>query len=292
MLTSFIKKSLVAIPASLLMLFVLYWGGWWLLLPLTAIALVGMGEYYSATFRKGYRPAVGLGFVTGILILGVTQFAPPELREGSLLSLIIVLVGGALVLQFGNRPDQSAVTNSAITTFGVIYVPLMLSFILRLRQMDLPAALHYQSPAQVLGFWQVFWHHSGAVLIVMIPVWLCDTVAMAVGGACGRHKLCPTISPNKTVEGSVAGFVAAVITAVIVGIWGVGMPWFHAVILGAFVGIVGQLGDLGKSVLKRDIGIKDFGNLFGAHGGVLDRFDSVMSCMPPMYLYLWLFFVR
>jgi phosphatidate cytidylyltransferase len=292
MLTSFVKKTIVAVPALVLMLFSLYGGGWWLLVPLIIIALVGMGEYYSATFRKGHRPAVGLGFVTGIMILGVTQFAPPELREGSLLSLIIVLVGGALVLQFGNRPDQSAVNNSAITIFGVMYVPLMLSFILRLRQIDLPEALHGQSPADLLTFGQTFWHRAGAVLIVIAPVWLCDTAAMAVGGTWGRHKLAPTISPGKSVEGSVAGFIVAVITALLVGVWGVGMPWVHALVLGAFMGIVGQLGDLGKSVLKRDIGIKDFGNLFGAHGGVLDRFDSVMSCMPPVYLYLWLFFVR
>jgi phosphatidate cytidylyltransferase len=291
MLTSFLKKTLVAVPASAALLFLLYWGGWWLLLPIIGVALVGMVEYYSATHRKGHRPAVGLGFVTGIMILGVTQFSPHDLREGSLLGLIIVLVGGTLILQFGNRADQSAVNNSAITAFGVLYVPLMLSFILRLRQIDLPAALHPQSPTDVLTFWQVFWHRSGAVLIVMIPVWMCDTAAMAVGGAWGRHKLAPTISPGKSVEGSVAGFIVAVITAVLVGVWGVGMPWFHAAILGAFMGIVGQLGDLGKSVLKRDIGIKDFGNLFGAHGGVLDRFDSVMSCMPPVYLYLWLFFL-
>lgn len=267
MLQSFLKKALVALVALPLLILVIYWGGWWLLLPIIAMALVGMGEYYSATLRKGHRPAVLLGFVTGIMILGVTEFSPHDLREGSLLALIIVLVGATLILQFGNRPDQSAVDNSAVTAFGVIYVPLMLSFILRLRQIDLPAALHYPGA-------NPFWHYTGAVLIVLFPVWLCDTMAMAVGGAWGRHKLAPTISPGKSVEGSLAGFLAAVIGAVVIGIW-IGLPWYHACVLGAFEGIVGQLGDLGKSVLKRDLGIKDFGNLFGAHGGVLDRFDAV-----------------
>lgn len=70
------------------------------------------------------------------------------------------------------------------------------------------------------------------------------------------------------------------------------MPWYYAGVLGAFEGIVGQLGDLGKSVLKRDLGIKDFGTMFGPHGGVLDRFDAVMFSMPLAYLYLWLFFCR
>ena len=276
------KKTLVALVVLPVFFLVLYYGGWWLLIPVIVIALVGMGEYYSATFRKGHRPAVGMGFLTGILILGVTQFSPVQYREGSLLGLIIVLVGATLILQFGNRPDQSAVDNSAITAFGVIYVPLTLSFLLRLRQMDLPAALHYAAAPE-------FWHRSGTTLLVVMPVWLCDTAALAVGTAWGRHKLAPTISPGKTVEGSIGGFIAAVIGAVAIGMW-IGLPWYHAAVLGAFEGIVGQLGDLGKSVLKRDLGIKDFGNLFGPHGGVLDRFDAVMFSMPLAYLYLWLFF--
>lgn len=279
-----LRKALVAVVCIPLFLWLLDVGGWWLLIPVIVIALVGMGEYYSATYMKSYRPAVGLGFFTGIMILGVTQFAPLELREGSLLGLIIVMVGATLILQFGNRPDQSALGNSAITAFGVIYVPLMLSFLLRMRQIDLPQALNYETAAP-------FWHHTGAVLIVMIPVWLCDTIAQMVGSAWGRHKLAPAISPGKTIEGSLGGFAGATIGAVVVGTW-IGMPWFHAAILGAFEGIVGQLGDLGKSVLKRDIGIKDFGSLFGPHGGVLDRFDSVMFSMPLAYLYLWLFFCR
>lgn len=285
MLRSFLKKTVVALIAFPLLLIVLYKGGWWLLLPLIAMALVGMGEYYSATYRKGHRPAVLLGFVTGIMILGVTQFSTHgELREGTLLGIIIVMVGATLVLQFGNRSDQSAVDNSAITAFGVIYVPLMLSFLLRLRQIDLPATLHYQMPYD-------FFHFTGAALIVIVPVWLSDTFAMAVGAAWGKHKLAPTISPGKTLEGLAGGFLACIIGAVAIGTW-IGMPWYHAVILGIFEGIVGPLGDLGKSVLKRDLGIKDFGNLFGAHGGVLDRFDAIMFSMPLVYLYLWLFFLH
>lgn len=278
------KKALTGILFVVGTLLVLYYGSWWLLIPLIAVALVGMGEYYSATYRKNHRPAVGLGFLTGILILGVTQFAPPELREGSLLGCIIVMVGGTLILQFGNRPDQSAVDNSAITAFGVIYVPLMLSFLLRLRQIDLPHALGYDLASP-------FWHNAGAAMIAMVPVWLCDSFALAVGASLGRHKLAPTVSPAKTVEGAFAGFIAAIVGAVAIGML-IGMPWYHAAILGAFEGIVGQLGDLGKSVLKRDLGIKDFGTMFGPHGGVLDRFDAVMFSMPLVYLYLWLFFVH
>jgi phosphatidate cytidylyltransferase len=279
---SFLKKTIVALIWMPVFIFLCYQGGLWLLLPIMAVAIVGMGEYYSATFKKGHRPAALLGYLAGTLILLVTQYAPAYLREGMLLAVIIFLVGFTLLAQFGNRPDQSAVNNSAVTAFGVIYVALMLSFMIRMRQLDLPAAVHFAGAIE-------FWHRCGALLIAMVPVWCCDVLAQMVGRSLGRHKLAPTVSPNKTIEGSLAGFVAAMIGAVVVSFW-VGLPWYHALLLGALAGIVGQLGDLGKSVLKRDLQIKDFGTLFGPHGGVLDRFDAVMFSIPLSYLYLWLFF--
>jgi phosphatidate cytidylyltransferase len=208
--------------------------------------------------------------------------ADSGMREGALLAVIIFLVGFTLLVQFANGPEQSAVNNTAITCFGVIYIPLMLSFMLRLRQCDLPSALGYEGAGE-------FWHRNGGLLMVLIPVWLCDSIAQTVGRAWGSRKLAPTISPGKTVEGAAAGFGAAMTATLAMGVW-LGMPWFHALALGALIGVVGQLGDLGKSVLKRDLGIKDFGSLFGPHGGVLDRLDAPMFTMPLAYLYLWLFF--
>lgn len=297
------RKALFTLIMLPIFLGICYLGGWFLLVPLILVAVIGLGEYYTATFRKGHRPAVALGFLAGTMILLVTEFirgtAVPTvaattlgpdttllpidagLREGALLAVIIFLVGFTLLAQFGNGPEQSAVNNTAITCFGVIYIPLMLSFMLRLRQCDLPAALNYSGADE-------FWHRNGALLIVLIPVWLCDSMAQTVGRAWGSRKLAPTISPGKTIEGGVAGLVSAIVGALAMGIW-LGMPWYHALALGALIGVVGQLGDLGKSVLKRDLGIKDFGNLFGPHGGVLDRLDAPMFTMPLAYLYLWLF---
>jgi len=280
--TNFGKRLLSGITISLVLGFVCYQGGWWLLILLMGVSLVGMGEYYSATFRKGYRPAAPLGFFVGLLILVATEVLGSDYREGTILGLIIGLVGLTLVAQFGNRANQSAVGNSAVTIFGVAYVPLMLSFMIRLRHFDVPAAVGYPEMHD-------FWHRMGALLITIASVWLCDSFALAIGSVWGHRKLAPTISPNKTVEGALAGFAAAVVTALALGVW-MGMPWYHALILGALLGSLGQLGDLGKSTLKRDLGIKDFGNIFGPHGGVLDRFDAVMFGMPVCFLYLWLFF--
>lgn len=277
------KKAVVGLIIVPLMVVIIYLGGWWLLLPVCAMALVGLGEYYSATFKKGYRPVALLGYVIGVLILFVTEMARNDIREGAILGLIIFLVGLAIMSQFANREGQTAVGNSAVTTFGVIYIPLMLSFMLRLRQFNLPEALGNDEM-------NIFWQNAGAVLLVIVPVWLGDSLALAVGGTWGRRKLAPSISPGKTVEGALAGMGASIIGALVIGV-SLGMAWYHAFILGFLIAVSGQLGDLGKSVLKRDLGVKDFGHMFGPHGGVLDRFDAVMFAQPLAYLYLWLFFI-
>ena len=134
-------------------------------------------------------------------------------------------------------------------------------------------------------------HRLGGLLFIIVSVWACDTAAYIGGNLLGRHKLAPDISPNKTIEGSISGFVAAIIGALLVGLW-LGLPARHCIALGAMVGVLGQVGDLCKSVLKRDLGIKDFSTLFGPHGGVLDRFDAILVCMPLVYWYFWLFWIH
>ena len=122
----------------------------------------------------------------------------------------------------------------------------------------------------------------------MLGVWASDTFAYFAGSAFGKHKLCPTISPNKSVEGAVAGFIGSV--AVIIG----GMHYLNtanvfqgstllAVMLGVGVAIVAPLGDLVESILKRNFGVKDSGKIFPGHGGVLDRCDSLLFAIPVGY---------
>jgi phosphatidate cytidylyltransferase len=127
----------------------------------------------------------------------------------------------------------------------------------------------------------------GAWLTVWVPAcaWMTDTCAYLVGRAAGRHKLAPTLSPNKTIEGSLGGFAGAALTGACVGLW-IGVPVVHGLAVGAIAGLVGQVGDLFKSSLKRELHIKDFGSAMPGHGGALDRFDSVLFVVPIVYLYL------
>jgi len=296
-----LKRAWVA-TVGLIILFLVGWaGGWVFYLVFTALAIVALSEYYSALQTRNIRPNVILGwFCTAILLLATQMDAGSHSLMGRVqpvnalgstatamqyITLILFFcVAGTLVCQFNRRPDQSAVVNSATTLFGVVYVGLMISFILRLRFVDLPW-LNGVEAGQIAS-------RMGAVLLSSVPTWMCDTAAFFVGNLAGRTKLAPTVSPGKTVEGAVAGFGFAVVGSVLLGTLWMGVPIAHSIVLGAIMGIVGQVGDLAKSVLKRDIGIKDFGSAFGPHGGVLDRFDAVLFNAPIVYWYCWFFLTK
>jgi phosphatidate cytidylyltransferase len=125
------------------------------------------------------------------------------------------------------------------------------------------------------------------VISVFAIIWICDSAAYHFGSAFGRHKLFPRVSPNKSWEGAVMGFVFAVGSAIIAR--QLVLPYLSmadAVVIGLIVGVAGQLGDLAESLLKRDAGVKDSSNLIPGHGGVFDRFDSLLFVSPLVYLYL------
>ncbi len=132
------------------------------------------------------------------------------------------------------------------------------------------------------------------ILIPLLAAWGSDTCALFAGMAFGKHKLAPVISPKKTVEGSIGGVLGAVILLVLYGfaaktLAGTQLSLLLCVALGLFGAVLGQIGDLSFSIVKRESGIKDYGKIFPGHGGVLDRFDSVIFVAPAVELLLHLF---
>jgi len=124
-------------------------------------------------------------------------------------------------------------------------------------------------------------------LLPFMLVWSCDTAAYAVGRAFGRTKLMPSVSPGKSLEGAIAGLLASIGGALLARLWFAHyLTALDAVVLGALVGVFGQLGDLVESLLKRDAELKDTSTLIPGHGGVLDRFDSLLFAAPIVYYYL------
>ena len=175
---------------------------------------------------------------------------------------------------------NKSLASVAATVFGVIYVALPAGFLDR-RAHDVSARSQHSTMP-----------HLGAKLLTMFfaMVMMTDTGAYYTGRSIGRHKLAPRISPGKTIEGAVGGFITAIITGPLCRlIFFPEIPILHAVLLGAAIGIVGQVGDLAESMLKRGADVKDSGTLLPGHGGMLDRVDSILFCAPLLYYYARIF---
>jgi phosphatidate cytidylyltransferase len=160
---------------------------------------------------------------------------------------------------------------------AAVYVGFGLSYLVLLRGFPGSAGLYY-------------------VLLTFIITWLCDSSAYLVGIRCGKNKLCPRFSPKKSREGAIAGIVGAAVGALLMNLIVrecfsiLSLSAFDAVILGILCSVVGEFGDLFESMLKRDAKIKDSGNAIPGHGGMLDRFDSLLFIAPAAYFYI-IFFV-
>lgn len=156
--------------------------------------------------------------------------------------------------------------------FLTLMIPFFLSSFLRIRQMD---------------YWQAL------IILPLVAAFISDAFALFAGMAFGKHKLAPELSPKKTVEGAIGGFAGAVVGMLIYGAvlslgFDIRVSYPLMALYGALGSVVSQLGDLSFSYIKREYGLKDFGNIFPGHGGVLDRFDSVIFCAPLIELLIHL----
>lgn len=269
MLTRIIT-GLVAIPIVVVLVF--YRNG----LPFTILigiaAVLGLMEFYGGARKGGVRPNVLVGLAAAYLLIsfsrGNANYLPPILTGLILLCLIFELL----------RKHRAPFVNVGTTIFGVGYVVWLLLHFIWLRNVG---------HTIMVGRWE---SEMGAwlVMFVLLTTWAVDTGAYFVGKFYGKKKLAPSLSPGKTVEGSVGGFALALIIGAITAAL-IGLPQPHGLILGALVGIVGQIGDLTESAMKREVGIKDFGALIPGHGGVLDRIDSLLFTGPVTFWYLMTF---
>ena len=164
------------------------------------------------------------------------------------------------------RGEGSALLNTATTLAGMLYVGLTLSTLISLREMPLGGRV---------------------VVLLFAATWVCDASAYILGSKIGRHKLFERVSPNKTIEGTIAGFVLAIVTAWVCHLTFMsGMALVHVLAVGGICGSIGQVSDLVESLFKRDAGVKDSSNLIPGHGGILDRFDSEILAAPAVFLYV------
>jgi phosphatidate cytidylyltransferase len=229
-----------------------------------AAGILCLWEYYRIAFH-GHAPEVPVGFQAWGYACGALVIAAAQ--SGNALALMLVLAlnltGAAVMSIFRFRSSTDAPVVAVKQVFGVLYIPFFLSFLVMLRGTS-------NGPLWVLFlFWVIAWG---------------DTGALYTGTLWGRHKLCPSVSPKKTMEGAAGGLAANLVCA-----WLFKLLFFQSLagvtctLFALIVGVLGQLGDLFESEFKRAAGVKDSSNLLPGHGGFLDRLDALLLAAPAAF---------
>jgi phosphatidate cytidylyltransferase len=271
------KRILTAICALPILLYTVWSDIPYFFVALASIAiLLALHEFYNLASKTNCRPFAVCGYVAALCVIACFVFNFITSITAVMTALTIVSLMAAL-----SRPEEmnESLASVAATVFGVAYVALLAGFLIGVRVM------FNKEPAMIMP-------HPAAKLLTMFfaMVMLTDTGAYYTGRSIGRHKLAPRISPGKTIEGAVGGFIAAIITGPLCRlIFFPEIPLLHAALLGALIGIIGQVGDLAESMLKRGADVKDSGTLLPGHGGMLDRVDSILFCAPLLYYYARIF---
>ncbi|HEX5376520.1 MAG TPA: phosphatidate cytidylyltransferase [Solirubrobacterales bacterium] len=251
------KRILFAIPWAIFAIAITVAGG----LPFT-VAMIGIGllclrEYLSLT--EEMRPIQRAAYVAVPALILAAHF-------GTAFNVLLILAASFPVLfAFGaDRHHRDGITMSmGVTLLGIVWIGIPLVHAVLLR--DLP-------------------DHGAALLVdVLVGTFAADTGAYATGRMFGSHKIAPTLSPNKTLEGLLGGFVIGTMAFWFAGLYQDWLSGVDALIIGAAVAAIAPVGDLFESMLKRDLGKKDTGTLFGPHGGILDRLDAVFFTVVVGY---------
>ncbi len=267
----------VGVPA---LLGVCWWGAGPFAVTVTVIAAIGGMELIRAQRNAGVRPnvilaAMGL-FGPALPLLAAHGSGGAHIPPSALLSLMIGLFLTGLIVEVIVAQHTDSVSSLASVGAGLSTAAYIALFggISLLRS----SSVVYGRPA-IEGADVSFC----VVLLVLCAVWATDSAAYFVGRGIGSTRLSPSLSPHKTVEGAIGGFIAAVIVGAVLGhvlLERAVLGWW----IGAVAGIAGQVGDLFESAMKRELKVKDFGSIIPGHGGVLDRFDSLLFVAPTVWL--------
>jgi len=263
MLKHRVITAAVGVP---LIILAIWFGGPWFSLLIAAAALAGTYEFYHMANFDRREPLLYLGMLWALALVLSPHYKNPEV-----LPIIITAVMLISLIWLLLRPSrEKAFHNWAWTIVGALYVGWMLSYWLNLRGLD---------------------DGRNWVYLAMLITFANDTGAYFIGRARGKHKLAPMISPAKTWEGAIGGLVSAILAAIIIAlvltlVSHFTFKYWQIILLGFLVSLFAQLGDLVESLLKRNTGVKESGNLLPGHGGILDRFDSLIFVGAVVYYYV------
>lgn len=258
------KRVLSAVVLVILILFFVLSGGIIFkigVLGITGIALYEYIKVYDHTNSRAITWVLAAGFAADVFVLYFNSM------EYILPIIYLVVLCSMAVPIFTKKYN---VMSSAVTVIGYIYIINFFSLLVFIRE-----------------------HSAGDRLIWLIFIisWFSDTCAYYIGRKLGKRKLCPDVSPKKTIEGSIGGILGSIGGVLIWSyfISNTNIAWYQIVLLGVAAGIISQIGDLSASLIKRFIGVKDYGKIMPGHGGILDRFDSILFTAPIVYYYIKIF---
>ncbi|MBW4556807.1 MAG: phosphatidate cytidylyltransferase [Trichormus sp. ATA11-4-KO1] len=266
-------------------------GGWYFTIAIAVVVFLGQQEYFNLVRARGIVPAAKTTmFVSQTLLVICTV-------DGSLADAVMPIAGTFICFYLLFQPKMATIADISASIMGLFYVGYLSSYWVRLRNLGSLAV----SNLPFGGYWPTTWTDilqeksfaflpQGLTLTVLtfLCIWAADIGAYIIGKFFGKTRL-SEISPKKTVEGAVFGITASIAVAVL-GAYYLHLPkfLFTGVALGSLIGIASLLGDLTESMLKRDAGVKDSGQLIPGHGGILDRTDSYIFTAPLVYYFVTL----
>lgn len=277
-LTKNAKRVLTGTIFGLSALWCLLNGGIALLALIFLFVCFGSKEYVDILKNKGFFPSLKIIIFADLALAVVSYF-----NRFDLVTLVFTLASISSFMWVLFKGRQPYIANVATTILGFVYGGWFPLHLLYLRGLN---AENYQGFLKL----NIINDGLGYVVLLFIAVVLTDTGCYYFGKKFGKHKLAPTVSPKKTIEGSIGGAICAIVGSFVVGYF-IKLPWFHCLIAGFLITAFAQIGDLCESLIKRDAGVKDSGNILPGHGGLLDRTDSYILTIPVLFYYLKYFVV-
>jgi phosphatidate cytidylyltransferase len=259
------KRYLGALVLSPLIIF-LFIGGIYLKYFTLVVSLIGMHEFFSVIKEKKINALTYVSYILCIVYYILLD------NSMSFHTVVLLLVAAVFIMLCIPVIDvKYNFIDISATIFGFVYIGVFFSFIVLVNNKT---------------------YGNYLIWLIFISSWLCDTTAYYVGRYFGKNKLCPKVSPKKTIEGALGGLLGSAaacgIFGFIVRMLGVNIQLIHFIIIGLICGVFCQFGDLAASSIKRHVNVKDYSNLIPGHGGILDRFDSILFASVVVYYYITL----
>ena len=267
--SNFNKRIIVGLIFGPMVAWIFYICGIALYFFITALTFIGQMEMYGMFGKKVPYPHRFVGFLMGFCII-TDAFLWNS-------SHFLVIISSALTISFIIEiiyGKKTRLEHIIFSMFAILYPAVFAAFLLNIARI---------SPKVPVP------HANLIILFTLLMIWLFDSASYFVGLTFGKRKFFPEISPKKTLEGFFGGMVAVIAAGVLTGIFLLPGYIIHITAISIIIVIFGQLGDLTESTIKREMGIKDSSTLIPGHGGILDRFDSLIFAAPVVYLYLILF---